>query len=61
MEKIVLYHGTLDKVFTPIYGKGNRATNLFKWATPKEYGVKRTPPRAQIHKETASESLALTM
>ena len=23
MEKIVLYHGTLDKVFTPIYGKGN--------------------------------------
>ena len=23
MEKIVLYHGTPDKVFTPTYGKGN--------------------------------------
>ena len=23
MEKIVLYHGTPDKIFTPTYGKGN--------------------------------------
>ena len=23
MEKIILYHGTSDKIFTPTYGKGN--------------------------------------
>ena len=23
MEKIILYHGTPDKIFTPTYGKGN--------------------------------------
>ena len=35
----------------------NRATDWFKWATPKEYGVSQTPPRAGTHRGAAFEHL----
>ena len=34
-----------------------RATNLLMGATPKEYGLKRTPPRAGTHRGAAFEHL----
>ena len=35
----------------------NRATNLFKWATPKESHISRTPPVAGTRRGMAPESL----